>query len=198
MIDSFVYFWFARKCCMVQQFDPLASCIYICNNNSGAMKTFKCLIQIIHKGLQFIENIKCFIIIINIITSSCIMKILHRIPGINFFFILISGMYQVQFLNDHDFIELLKKTIGKNIGEGQCPITWNLSRSSLNFDWLERIWKFLAEVFQKDLERFQYLPLIPEKRSENEILMHALTENLLVGHLSENIALCLKGFPSKF
>ena len=125
------------------------------------------------------------------------MKILHRIPGINFFFILISGMYQVQFLNDHDFIELLKKTIGKHIGEGQCPITWNLSRSSLNFDWLERIWKFLAEVFQKDLERFQYLPLIPEKRSENEILMHALTENLLVGHLSENIALCLKRLSIK-
>ncbi|XP_078314810.1 sacsin-like [Crassostrea virginica] len=108
-----------------------------------------------------------------------------------------KGMYQVQFLNDHDFIELLKKTIGKNIGEGQCPITWNLSKSSLNFDWLERIWKFLAEMFQKDLERFQYLPLIPEKRSENEILMHALTENLLVGHLSENIALCLKRLSIK-
>nr|XP_022329303.1 sacsin-like [Crassostrea virginica]XP_022329305.1 sacsin-like [Crassostrea virginica]XP_022329306.1 sacsin-like [Crassostrea virginica] len=108
-----------------------------------------------------------------------------------------KGMYQVQFLNDHDFIDLLKKTVGKNIGEGQCPITWNLSRSSLNFDWLERIWKFLAENFQNDLERFQYLPLIPEERSENEILMHALTENLLVGHLSENIALCLKRLSIK-
>nr|XP_022332264.1 sacsin-like isoform X2 [Crassostrea virginica] len=103
-----------------------------------------------------------------------------------------KGRYQVQCLDDRDFIELLKKSIGKHIGEGQCPVTWDLTKCSVNFNWLEMVWEFLAEKFPKDLERFQYLPLIPEDWSGNEIVMHALTENLLVGSLKENISICLK------
>ena len=105
---------------------------------------------------------------------------------------LISGMYQVQCLDDRNLIELLKKSVGKNIGEGQCPMTWNLTKCSVNLDWIEMVWKVLAEKFPKDLEIFQNLPLIPEDWSGNEILMHALTENLLIGSLPENIALCLR------
>ncbi|XP_078314206.1 sacsin-like isoform X2 [Crassostrea virginica] len=103
-----------------------------------------------------------------------------------------KGRYQVKFLDDRDFIELLKKAIGKNIGEGHCPVTWDLTKCSVNFNWLEMVWEFLAEKFPKDLGRFQYLPLIPEDWSGNEIVMHALTENLLVGSLKENISICLK------
>ncbi|XP_078314515.1 LOW QUALITY PROTEIN: sacsin-like [Crassostrea virginica] len=103
-----------------------------------------------------------------------------------------EGMYQVQCLDYRNLIELLKKSVGKNIGEGRCPMTWNLTRCSVNLDWIEMVWKVLAEKFPKDLERFQNLPLIPEDWSGNEIVMHALTENLLIGSLPENIALCLK------
>ncbi|XP_052698442.1 sacsin-like [Crassostrea angulata] len=101
------------------------------------------------------------------------------------------GTSQVQHLQEQSFVNLLEATIKRNIGGGQYPIEWRLAYSNVDFNWLRMVWECIVNDFTQKLERFQDLPLIPEKINVNEYQLHALRENMLIGRVSENISNCL-------
>lgn len=94
-------------------------------------------------------------------------------------------------MQEQNFIDLLEETVKRNIGEGHYPIRWRLANSSVDLNWLRIIWECIVNDFPQKLDRFQDLPLIPEKINKNEYQLHALRENMLIGHVSENILICL-------
>lgn len=103
----------------------------------------------------------------------------------------ILGIYQIRKLQEHTFIHLIKETVQKKIGRGKYPIRWKVSNSCVDFKWLRMVWKCIVNEFSQKLDRFQDLPLIPEKVDENEYQMHAMRENIMVGSVSKNISICL-------
>eukprot|EP00105_Crassostrea_gigas_P042862 XP_019927010.1 PREDICTED: sacsin-like [Crassostrea gigas] len=108
-----------------------------------------------------------------------------------------EDIYQIRYLQEQSFILLLKETIQKNISGDQYPIYWNISNSSLDFNWLRKVWKCIVQEFPLKLHRFQDLPLIPEKLHDKEYQLHALREDMMIGNVSENISKCLDMFCIK-
>uniref|UniRef100_A0A8W8HXQ4 Sacsin n=1 Tax=Magallana gigas TaxID=29159 RepID=A0A8W8HXQ4_MAGGI len=102
-----------------------------------------------------------------------------------------KGLSQVRHLQEQHFIDLLKETIQRNIGAEQFPIKWTLPNSDVDINWLRMVWECIVNECPQKLDRFKDLPLIPEKINENEYQLHALRENMLIGHVSENISNCL-------
>lgn len=100
-------------------------------------------------------------------------------------------------MQEQSFILLLKETIQKNISGDQYPIYWNISNSSLDFNWLRKVWKCIVQEFPLKLHIFQDLPLIPEKLHDKEYQLHALREDMMIGNVSENISKCLDMFCIK-
>ncbi|XP_056020383.1 sacsin-like isoform X2 [Ostrea edulis] len=103
-----------------------------------------------------------------------------------------KGIYQIRYLNEANFIDLLKRTIHKNIRDGPYPIRWKISGSDLDLKWLERVWEFIVDKFPSKLDIVSHLPLIPEMVESDVYQMHMLNENLMFGQMSKNISICLK------
>ncbi|XP_062614456.1 sacsin-like isoform X1 [Saccostrea cucullata] len=103
-----------------------------------------------------------------------------------------KGVYQIQRMHERNFIDLLKQTIQKNIGDSPYPIKWTISKSNLNYEWLENVWNYVVRVFPNNLGIVSHLPLIPEEIQGTEYRLHSLSEHLIQGQLSKNITMCLE------
>ncbi|XP_061172842.1 sacsin-like [Saccostrea echinata] len=103
-----------------------------------------------------------------------------------------KGVYQIQCMHERNFIDLLKQTIQKNISDSPCPIKWTISKSNINYEWLEKVWNVIVKAFPNNLGKVSHLPLIPERVDGNDYRMHSLKENLVQGQLSKNIVICLE------
>ncbi|XP_048734804.2 sacsin-like [Ostrea edulis] len=103
-----------------------------------------------------------------------------------------KGIYQIRHLHETNFIELLKRTIHTNIGDGPCPVTWTISNSNLDYKWLERVWGLIVDKLPNKLNIVSHLPLIPERRGSDTYHLHILDGTLMLGKLSKNISICLK------
>ncbi|XP_062614458.1 sacsin-like isoform X2 [Saccostrea cucullata] len=112
---------------------------------------------------------------------------LHKI----FSDLIADEIYQVRDLDRSEFVNLLGQTIKKNIGDGPNPRKWIIPTSSLDNNWLQKVWKSIFTKFPNTLDHVSQLPIIPKKVSHTEIQMFALTDNLIQGGLSENMTICL-------